>query len=257
MNKELIIFRGKKGSGKDTAASITNAILTLKYKNPKVAANMKYLDYLLNERDTSNIFHFADGIKDCISSIFNIRRQFLDNNFIKDSCYYSFKNRVITTQNVVEQLKNNSDTIVINNIDEYKSILVNGNISSLFTGGINVLISIRFLMQYFGTELIRNIFGDNIWVNKTIDKINDHFILNDFAIIADMRFKNEYDEIIKYCKNECINYRVFYMVRNTNEIIDNHDSEQMFELDCTQQDIINNVSSLDELFYTIKHLLKL
>lgn len=257
MNKELLIFRGKKGSGKDTSAKMADAILKLKAINPKAAANMKYLDYIFTNPDTENIFHFADGIKDCISAMFNIRRVFLDNNYIKDNCYYSFKNRLIINNNVINKLKETSDVIIISNIDEYKSMLSNGNFALLFTGKLNVFVSIRFLLQYFGTELMRNIFGENVWVNKTIDKINDHFILNDYAIIADMRFKNEYDEIVKYCKTEGIHYRTFYVINDIHLNNDNHISEQMFDLNNTEQDIIFNNSSIEELFYKVKHLLKL
>jgi hypothetical protein len=51
---------------------------------------------------------------------------------------------------------------------------------------------IRRLLQVFGTEVGRNMFGENFWVDLALNKINvEH------AVISDVRFKNEADAIKK------------------------------------------------------------
>lgn len=58
----------------------------------------------------------------------------------------------------------------------------------------------RLLLQLFGTEIIRHVYGDDFWVNKTIDSIYDSgsrddsvFVLDDYKnfVIDDTRFVNE------------------------------------------------------------------
>jgi hypothetical protein len=50
---------------------------------------------------------------------------------------------------------------------------------------------VRGLLQRMGTEVGRNIFGDNVWVDIVFSKMQD----NEKYVIADVRFKNEADAI--------------------------------------------------------------
>ena len=51
---------------------------------------------------------------------------------------------------------------------------------------------IRRLLQVFGTEVGRSMFGENFWVDLALNKIDvEH------AVISDVRFKNEADAIKK------------------------------------------------------------
>lgn len=49
---------------------------------------------------------------------------------------------------------------------------------------------IRRLLQIFGTEVGRDMFGEDFWVNLTLNSIS-----NQNAVISDVRFKNEADAI--------------------------------------------------------------
>lgn len=51
---------------------------------------------------------------------------------------------------------------------------------------------IRRLLQVFGTEVGRNMFGENFWVDLALNRIKE-----DNAVISDVRFKNEADAIKK------------------------------------------------------------
>ena len=51
---------------------------------------------------------------------------------------------------------------------------------------------IRRLLQVFGTEVGRSMFGNNFWVDLTLNSIKE-----DNVVISDVRFKNEADAIKK------------------------------------------------------------
>ena len=51
---------------------------------------------------------------------------------------------------------------------------------------------IRRLLQVFGTEVGRSMFGENFWVDLTLNNIKE-----EHAVISDVRFKNEADAIKK------------------------------------------------------------
>lgn len=56
------------------------------------------------------------------------------------------------------------------------------------------LISARELMQLFGTDLMRRIFSDKIWVNSCISAIEREN--PDVALIPDMRFPSEFNPLM-------------------------------------------------------------
>lgn len=55
------------------------------------------------------------------------------------------------------------------------------------------MITSRSLLQLFGTEIIRYVYGDDFWVNKTIDRIYEEGSVNKTQrfVIDDTRFVNE------------------------------------------------------------------
>jgi hypothetical protein len=106
----------------------------------------------------------------------------------------------------------------------------------------NYYISIRQLLQIFGTEIIREYFGNNFWVLRTLlDKDN--------IIISDLRFINEYEQV----KNN--NGIVIYIDRN--QIPGSHRSEsEVIELFQNNKFdyIINNDGSIENLFNKVSDL---
>lgn len=107
------------------------------------------------------------------------------------------------------------------------------------------MLSIRQLLQYWGTNVMRFYFGDKLWCLTTL-KYSD---TNDL-IISDLRFKTEAKEV----KNK--NGILIYIDRPGCEV-GNHQSErEAFELynegQCDY--IIHNNGSLEDLFYKCKDI---
>ena len=105
-------------------------------------------------------------------------------------------------------------------------------------------LSMRQLLQMYGTEIIRNLFGDKFWVLRTFAEPGN-------LIISDLRFKTEYESVKE---KDGI---VIYIDRNLEPGL--HPSEQeVIELlnDNKYDYIIYNDGTLKDLFYKIKNYLK-
>lgn len=228
INKVTIVgIKGFKGSGKDTVASMISYIL---HDGIMKANYDTWLLYHKNDfiENDEIIIHFADKLKDDISEFCGIDRKLLDKQEIKENYYYNFKTGIVST-NIKDA------DYVINNVLEFD------NLSTLLLLNTNVSIKIRTLLQYYGTNVIRNHFWHNAFVHYTINKAFDIRNKLGQCIIADARFDNECN-VIKVCGGKII--RVDRRVNN-----DNHKSEQ---IKISQDDyVIDNTGTLVGLFYKV------
>lgn len=228
INKVTIVgIKGFKGSGKDTVASMISYILHDGIMKANYDTWLLYYKNGFVENDEI-IIHFADKLKDDISEFCGIDRKLLDKQEIKENYYYNFKTGIVST-NIKDA------DYVINNALEFD------NLSTLLLLNTNVSIKIRTLLQYYGTNVIRNHFWDNAFVHYTINKAFDIRNKLGQCIIADARFDNECN-VIKVCGGKII--RVDRRVNN-----DNHESEQ---IKISQDDyVIDNTGTLVGLFYKV------
>lgn len=228
INKVTIVgIRGFKGSGKDTVASMISYIL---HDGIMKASYDTWLLYHKNgfvENDEI-IIHFADKLKDDISEFCGIDRKLLDKQEIKENYYYNFKTGIVSTN--IKDID-----CVINTVLEYD------NLSTLLLLNNNVSIKIRALLQYYGTNVIRNHFWHEAFIRYTMNKAFDIKNSKGQCIIADARFEDEC-MAIKYYGGKII--RVDRRVNN-----DNHESEQ---IKISQDDyVIDNTGTLVGLFYKV------
>lgn len=228
INKVTIVgIKGFKGSGKDTVASMISYILHDGIMKANYDTWLLYHKNGFVENDEI-IIHFADKLKDDISEFCGIDRKLLDKQEIKENYYYNFKTGIVST-NIKDA------DYVINNALEFD------NLSTLLLLNTNVSIKIRTLLQYYGTNVIRNHFWDNAFVHYTINKAFDIRNKLGQCIIADARFDNECN-VIKVCGGKII--RVDRRVNN-----DNHESEQIKIYD--DDYVIDNTGTLVGLFYKV------
>lgn len=229
INKVTIVgIKGFKGSGKDTVASMISYIL---HDGIMKASYDTWLLYHKNDfiENDEIIIHFADKLKDDISEFCGIDRKLLDKQEIKENYYYNFKTGIVSTN--IKDID-----CVINTVLEYDNLstllLLNNN---------NVSIKIRALLQYYGTNVIRNHFWHKAFIRYTMNKAFDIKNSKGQCIIADARFEDEC-MAIKYYGGKII--RVDRRVNN-----DNHESEQ---IKISQDDyVIDNTGTLVGLFYKV------
>jgi len=94
---------------------------------------------------------------------------------------------------------------------------------------------IRRLLQVFGTEIGRDMFGINFWVDLTLNSVKE-----DRVVISDVRFKNEADAIKR------IGGQVWRINRSGVGPVTNHSSETDLD-DYNFHNIIDNDYSVVDL----------
>lgn len=230
INKVTIVgIKGFKGSGKDTVASMISYILHDGIMKANYDTWLLYHKNGFVENDEI-IIHFADKLKDDISEFCGIDRKLLDKQEIKENYYYNFKTGIVST-NIKDA------DYVINNALEFD------NLSTLLLLNTNVSIKIRTLLQYYGTNVIRNHFWHKAFINYIMNKAFDIRNSKGQCIIADARFENDECEAIKQCGGMII--RVDRKLNNN----DNHESEQIKI--CEDDYVIDNTGTLVGLFYKV------
>lgn len=233
INKVTIVgIKGFKGSGKDTVASMISYILHDGIMKANYDTWLLYNKNGFVENDEI-IIHFADKLKDDISEFCGIDRKLLDRQDIKEENYYNFKTGIVST-NIKDA------TYVVDKCND-AILKYNGLSSYLVLYNNNVSIKIRVLLQYYGTNIIRNHFWREAFIRYTINKAFDIRNSKGQCIIADARFDDECMAIKYYCG------KIIRVDRRVNN--DNHESEQ---IKISQDDyVIDNTGTLVGLFYKV------
>ena len=242
MKSYIIGLAGNKNCGKDTVASMINYIFAVG------VTKAKYSDWVLkrasyDETYKDRIVHFADNLKDCLSIIYGIPRRYFDDRQYKDEMYYSFATGKFVAKQSVEQYKQHYNIIT-------NEVLKHSSLKDEFEtyNELHHVITLRTLMQYFGTEVCRYNLGHNVWIKSAIGKIADVAISRRLCIVPDVRFTNEVAAIHK--DNPSLYGRVVRINRNIDNTgkHDYHDSEIIaFSTDYS----INNNGTISELFFNV------
>lgn len=239
MNKDnncyIIGISGELNSGKDTVASIINYIFGVG------VAKANYSDWLIRKTVYDNkykhrIIHFADPMKDCLSIMYNIPREYFDDRKYKDELWYCIDERRFIDEN------SSKSTVYIRvYIEEFKDINLAEYVKVYSSK--KVLIKLRTLMQYFGTEVVRNMMGGKTWINSTMFKAADIAETYKVCIIPDVRFSNEHNAI----KGNYLYGGDIYVNRDSTKK-GGHDSET---IDFENTTIIDNNSTKAALFFKV------
>lgn len=237
--KRVIVgIKGTKGSGKDTVADIIRYIMAA---GTTQASYDNYIWFTKN-RDSEvdvPILHFADKIKDDLSLILNINRSCFDDSKYKDELYYHFR-----TGSFIKKI---DVTVPIDEIT-IKDLAKNTLVKLRESFKDDCVIKLRTLMQYYGTEVMRNHIGKEVWVNSTINKAIQHRDYYGFAVIADVRFVNEWQAV----RN--VGGKIIHVVRGRLEDKVEHSSEYIAS-SSTDYEIENN-GNLMGLFYKVLEFVK-
>lgn len=237
INKVTIVgIKGFKGSGKDTVASMISYIL---HDGIMKASYDTWLLYHKNDfiENDEIIIHFADKLKDDISEFCGIDRKLLDRQDVKEENYYNFKTGIVSNNIKDANYVVDKDNDDILKYDDLSTCLVVYNN--------NVSIKIRVLLQYYGTNIIRNHFWREAFIRYTINKAFDIRNSKGQCIIADARFDNDECKAIRDCGGMIIR-----VDRKSNN--DNHDSHESEQITINKDDyVIDNAGTLVGLFYKV------
>ena len=239
----LISVSGKINSGKDLIGEII-LYLTDRYYHSKVGKEASFENWKTSKIHSSgyNISHkamyevnntnhfvikkFADKLKDIICILINSTREQLEDESFKSKElgeeWWYFKGRNGSLIPYSEDSKRNEEDLIKP--------------------------TPRFLLQFIGTDLLRNQLHPEIWVNSLFTDYQPNNLIYPSWCITDMRFLNEMEAVKK---RNGITIRVN---RNLGESKDQHESET--ELDNAEFDyVINNDGTIEELIEKVREIL--
>ncbi len=228
---ELIAIAGLANSGKDTLSSMLHYILNA----PKCFQTYWWYKHLKKWpfKNKWETVAFAKPLKETLSIILNKPTEWFDDRNNKENCYVQLDTLKVYQKSEIPENCRLSE-------NKFQKVIKSGESIPE-----NLYISIRQLMQYYGTECVRRFLGDKTWINVTLNKQN-----NKKLIISDLRFKVELIEV--YSRKGT----VIYVQRNSAKP-GTHASEreavQMLNAGLFNT-IINNNGSLEDLFNKIKEL---
>lgn len=245
--KPIIIgIAGRKQSGKDTVASMINYMMSVGL------AQADYYTWVKKEfvyKNSNNIIHFADKLKDYCSEIFNIHRELFDDAECKDNKVWSITHQIFIDRKDLDKDRYYELTTEI--LDQCcLNLMVARNSTNRLTKK-STVISLRTIMQYIGTGIFRNLISKDIWVDMTINKACD-IADTGYCIIPDVRFENEANAI-----HSSLYGGTIIKLERDNKDNDSHESE-IIDFKCDKT-IINNGNKMS-LFYkvllTLKEIIK-
>ena len=170
-------------------------------------------------------------MKATLAVLLNIPAELFEDRDFKENSYIFFPTITITNHPPKKQIlsdKKFSRYLERNDLSFFKTHYVTG----------------RQALQATGTQCFRVLFGDNFWVNRTLKNANN-------LIISDLRFRNEYDAVVRN-NGVCI-----YIDRGIEP--GNHRSEkEVYDLykEGKFSNVIYNDGTLEDLFYKCKEIIK-
>lgn len=233
--QKIISVQGNKWSGKDTVAKMLQYLLS----TPKILRKYDLYCRLKWFKKDYKIVRYADKMKEMLAILLNTNVQNFEDREFKEQYYVDFN--TLQLIHVDESNINTFKDKILSDTRFTKEIKrVNPNLTK------NYFLSIRQILQYFGTEIMRFYFGDRLWILSTLNNRGSNII------ISDQRF------IIENITTYNLGAVIIHITRPGCEK-SSHSSET--ELDKLYQDkaysyLIENNGTLRDLFNNCKKLVQ-
>ena len=226
LNKRLIAVSGVKGSGKDSVSSMLQYCLSVPkmfrqyffYKNFRKWIKPKY-----------KRIAFADPLKKMLSDLLNIS---LDKFYIRE-----FKEGCVINVSTLEGSwlgEKLSDSKFNKLVKQLDPSLTEANLS------------LRQLLQYFGTEIMQKYFGKRVWINSTMQNRSEYTIISDLRFIEEYNAVKEKKGIVIYINRPNYEFGQHASEREMKELLENDKYDF----------IIDNNGSIEDLFNQVKNITK-
>ena len=231
MNK-IIAIAGVRNSGKDTSGNMLRFMLS----TPKFLHHYWVYERFPKLKLKGNWFKvsFAGSLKQMLAVLLRVPVEMFEDRDFKENVFIDFNDLTFHRREDLKKHQILSDSKFSRKVKEM-SIDVRAN-----------LLSVRQLLQYWGTNIMRVYFGDQLWSLTTLKLVETHDL-----IISDLRFKVE-AEMVKER-----NGIVIYIDRPGCEVGNHQSEKEAFELyqegKCDY--VIHNDGTLKDLFEKCKDIL--
>lgn len=226
---KIIAFSGCKAVGKDTGGDMLRFMLS----TPKFLHHYWIYEKFPKLKFKGNWLNvsFAGSLKQMLAVLLRVPVEMFEDRDFKENVFVDFNDLTFHRRENLKKYQILSDSKFSRKVKEM-SIDVRAN-----------MLSVRQLLQYWGTEIMRRHLGDQLWSLTTLKLAETHDL-----IISDMRFKVE-AEMVKERKGI-----VIYIDRPGCEVGNHQSEKEAFELyqegKCDY--VIHNNGTLKDLFEKCK-----
>lgn len=223
----IIVISGLKNSGKDTVADMLQYCLSVPEPFRKY---WMYRHYRYAFNSTYEKVAFADSLKDTLSVLFGIPvEKFYERDF-KEHFYIKGLEITDTPDNILDE-------------DSFIKMLNKKDFSFLKTH----FITIRQLLQCFGTEIVRGLFGNAFWAERAMKHNFDKMIITDLRFKVELEAVRKRNGLVLYIDNPNCTPEQHASESEVLEMKDNHDFDFIIENNGTLEDLFNKIVKWMEL----------
>ena len=172
---------------------------------------------------------FADPLKKMLSDLLNISLSTFYNRTSKETCIINMP--TLQYGFVNEKLSDSKFNKMVKQLDPE---LLNSNLS------------LRQLLQYFGTEIMQKYFGKRVWINSTLQDPSEYKLISDLRFIEEYNAIKERDGIVIYVNRPGYEFGQHASEREMKELLENNKYDF----------IIDNNSSVEDLFEQVKYVVE-
>ena len=216
-----------KNSGKDTVADMLQYCLSVPESFRKY---WMYRHYRYAFNSTYEKVAFADSLKDTLSVLFGIPvEKFYERDF-KEHFYIKGLEITDTPDNILDE-------------DSFIKMLNKKDFSFLKTH----FITIRQLLQCFGTEIVRGLFGNAFWAERAMKHNFDKMIITDLRFKVELEAVRKRNGLVLYIDNPNCIPEQHASESEVLEMKDNHDFDFIIENNGTLEDLFNKIVKWMEL----------
>lgn len=230
MNK-IIAMCGVRNTGKDTSADMLRYLLS----TPKILHNYQIYKIFPKSWISGNWIKqsFASTMKQMLAVLLKVPVEKFEDRDFKENTFVDFNTLELHHRNDLKKTQILSDS------------KFNRQVKEMAVDTHTYMLSVRQLLQYFGTNICRHYFGDELWCLSTLKFSNAHNL-----ILSDLRFKTEADLVQK------LKGTIIYIDRPGCEVGQHQSEKEAFELYATGRcnHVIHNDGTLEDLFNKCKEL---
>ncbi len=223
----IIVISGLKNSGKDTVADMLQYCLSVPEPFRKY---WMYRHYRYAFNSTYEKVAFADSLKDTLSVLFGIpvekfyERDFKEHFYIKGLEITDSPDNVLDESNFIEMLSKKDFSFLKTHF-----------------------ITIRQLLQCFGTEIVRGLFGDAFWAERAMKHTFDKMIITDLRFKVELEAVRKRNGLVLYIDNPNCTPEQHASESEVLEMKNNHDFDFIIENNGTLEDLFNKIVKWMEL----------